>query len=573
MINNNNNNNNNSSLAMMKQAHAAAERQTKEWIRATLREVALQSLRQQWSLEPATTTTTTAIVRLPEHAVTVAQHHGRTVATAWQHALREMGQHTVAAWIDQVLGQSHAWYDAIQEQEEQQQQEQQQQQQQGQQQQEQGQQQQEQPTPNHSTTTTTNTTTTQPYITALGRLQQLGARNVLAPDDPNTDPMASSSSSSSSTAAAAAAVSAAIQGLDQSGRRGDTEWPPHAWPYIQHAAQRLPLRLASTRSASGENMDDDVVVVVVVNERRAKPNNNNNNNNNIDNNNNNNIDHNNDDNDEEYPTDLIAAKQEQRQAEELLIRRKRKGGRLKVPVLPPPLKRSSVPRVDPDPPRAPSNLTEQRMSYQEMKREWSETERQRLYHQCLHPERSNQDEEQPAAAAAAAGQNSPSEPDTTNKNETYNDDDDDHAPMCILLGPLRDTGRFHFWNQQLVDQANDDNATKPGTVRSERQQRLDKRRAIKERLGDHTEEKDYGATGRVRVSRILSTVDPAGNHWWDADLGYSTLEWIDPTTNRRELYFFSSVECILLDEDDSKSDVLTLAEDEPSLAADGSAVL
>jgi hypothetical protein len=127
-----------------------------------------------------------------------------------------------------------------------------------------------------------------------------------------------------------------------------------------------------------------------------------------------------------------------------------------------------------------------------------------------------------------------------------------------------------------------------------RRQRNQQRVSMRERLGDHCAiNADHGVGKRKRVSKILQTttassssslilststmerannnsnirqphqhqqqplVDspPSSEHWMDFDLGYCMLELVvDPSTGKRALFAFESLEIMALDEDDYSND-------------------
>jgi len=122
-----------------------------------------------------------------------------------------------------------------------------------------------------------------------------------------------------------------------------------------------------------------------------------------------------------------------------------------------------------------------------------------------------------------------------------------HSPSnettSMVLGALRDAGQFHYWNQRPIDQEDD-------TGKSAKKLLRNQRRAIRERLGDHREDKDDEDR---RVSRLIQTVDTSGLHWYDFDLGDCLLELNDPDTGNRRFYAFGSLEVMGLDEDSCHS--------------------
>jgi len=157
-------------------------------------------------------------------------------------------------------------------------------------------------------------------------------------------------------------------------------------------------------------------------------------------------------------------------------------------------------------------------------------------------------------------------------------------PPAVLLGALRDTGRFHHWIQSIVDRDRggadygsdaDEEIAAPSTRRHDKRAQ---RKSVKERLGGHVEVGDYGQGPRsgLKLSRVTRAVEGscAGGdvgdddsesrrrHWLHLDLGHCLFEWpakeledkYDYDSEQRmerKLYYFDSLEAILLDEDSS----------------------
>jgi hypothetical protein len=150
-----------------------------------------------------------------------------------------------------------------------------------------------------------------------------------------------------------------------------------------------------------------------------------------------------------------------------------------------------------------------------------------------------------------------------------NEDDNESGPApAILLGALSDVGRLHRWKQKAVDQYgnknNGDGDDDSNNKYTEKKRRRLQNDAVKERLGDHQEEtSDFLAGRRQRVSRVMRTCTSltkgvgsnhnaiASNSCFDFDMSDSWLEWIDPGTGDRTLYAFSSLEVMVLDQDDN----------------------
>jgi hypothetical protein len=144
-------------------------------------------------------------------------------------------------------------------------------------------------------------------------------------------------------------------------------------------------------------------------------------------------------------------------------------------------------------------------------------------------------------------------------------DDDESGPApLVMLGALSDVGRLHRWKQKEIDQhggnKNDDDHDDDNKYTEKKRRRL-RNDAVKERLGDHQEEtSDFLAGRRQRVSRVMRTCISTGgsdknanasNSCFDFDMSDSWLEWIDPGTGDRTLYAFSSLEVMVLDQDDA----------------------
>jgi hypothetical protein len=131
----------------------------------------------------------------------------------------------------------------------------------------------------------------------------------------------------------------------------------------------------------------------------------------------------------------------------------------------------------------------------------------------------------------------------------------DYEPRdACLLAPLINLGHTHYTRQLAVDN--------PTTnTWSKRQWQSAQHKAKKERLGLHNDYKDADGS----KSRVRRTVDASGMHWMDFDLGRTLLE-LGPE-NDKKLYWFDSVEVILLDEDtsDALDKVAEYSDDERKL--------
>jgi hypothetical protein len=159
-------------------------------------------------------------------------------------------------------------------------------------------------------------------------------------------------------------------------------------------------------------------------------------------------------------------------------------------------------------PRAPCDLTEAQLSFQNC---WTLQGRQQL-DACLHPV----------------------------------DDDETVEPRSFLLGVLQDLGHYHFQLQSKVDD-------KPVTSALTTKQRLRLQRSAKsERLGDHKPEEREDEVRRV--SRVSATTDTLNkSNWLDLHFSHCLLEYVADTgdgVRRRELLAFSSIEAMLLDENE-----------------------
>jgi len=247
-----------------------------------------------------------------------------------------------------------------------------------------------------------------------------------------------------------------------------------------------------------------------------------------------------------------------------LIERKRKYRRL----LPPPLpksKRSKRQRVDGTSSRpANSDAPVQTWSWShDVVGALSAEEREKLDRYVIkgldEEQQQDKDRDKGAAAASAAPP----------------------RPEAVLLGPLCDTGGFHAWYQSQFDRARRGPKKNSKYARTHRRNRL-----LRERLGGQKEVKKEIRESR-RVSRMVETIGDTdddqdgiedygdddqteGRHWLHLDLGPCLLEVImqrgsvpaaaaatgDGNTPKeekeeRKLYFFDSLEAMLLDEDAS----------------------
>ena len=104
------------------------------------------------------------------------------------------------------------------------------------------------------------------------------------------------------------------------------------------------------------------------------------------------------------------------------------------------------------------------------------------------------------------------------------------------LAPLLNLGYTHYSRQHIVD-------ARDTTSWSSRQLRSAQHRAKKERFGPHNAVKESEGT----KSKVRRTVDLGGNYWLDFDLGRTLLELGQEDDKR--LYWFETVEAMLLDED------------------------
>lgn len=117
-------------------------------------------------------------------------------------------------------------------------------------------------------------------------------------------------------------------------------------------------------------------------------------------------------------------------------------------------------------------------------------------------------------------------PESTKDNET--------PQMPVLLGALRDLGRFHFFLQLKPDQID------PSSMTDKQRRRLQKE-SWGIRLGDHQQIRDE--TRKSRMTRVVRCADKNGDWWMDLDLGHCFLQ------ANGTLYAFRSIELFLNDED------------------------
>lgn len=280
--------------------------------------------------------------------------------------------------------------------------------------------------------------------------------------------------------------------LQQAGHQNLTDWP-YDWKIIDEAVAQVPARLHNRTT-----VDADVTLI---------------------------------------PKSVWERQQAQQQGEScvtqdatkwLLNRKRKSAGRERLkprrrPIDESASERQRLERIKQDLPRPPSrgDGTAQ-LAMQDIRTNWSQSERQQL-DSYLH--------------------------DTVG-------DESDPAPS-VILGALSDVGRFHHWKQKEVDQDgdnNNDNDNDNDSNYTEKKRRRLQHDAVKERLGDHQEEtSDFLAGRRQRVSRVMRTctTDHDKSSCFDFDLSDSWLEGSDPVTGDKMLYAFSSLEVMVLDQDDN----------------------
>lgn len=486
-------------------AQAAAKDQVRGWIRAALRETALQALkvnlivRQQDGEANAKT-----IIDISEGAFKAAQGLCRRVAIKWGEKLLQAGHYQVATWIDDMVETEQATlffqkntadpsngvsWNALS-------------------------------TQNDPTSAAIFNESASPHrdaaaaglanadpaeatVTAWAELRRLGEYDPCAPDK-----------------AISLSMREAIAVLDRVGESNVSYWPADRWNFIQEAVSEIPARLHGstvTRRSDGEAAQLLKLAVDEPNEQIIA----------------------NSDNDQLGDARASNAPQHHSEAVQLLLDRKRKSSnkkrhnrpikRLRVTASP---ESSSAPT---EPPRAPSqddgtaNLHWERDIRAD--HNWS-SEQKTLFNACFHED-----------AKSSADWN------------------EEQERPCLLLGALRDIGRSHYFSQLLADFDDGVSAVREWT---DKQRRRRQREAVQVRLGDHRQIRDEAK--KARMSRVIRTIesvnkddDGSGRYWFDLDLGHCLLEDVDASTGRRTLFAFGSVELLLLDEnkDDDIPDMRT----------------
>lgn len=483
------------------EASKLAERTVKQWIRAVLREVALQALRDNLELvrggigtpehldgvgngDHPSSTTRRAILQLTNGALERAQELCRLVASRWSHKLKLHGLIQVCEWIQAVVDHEVDVLFYIPP----------------------NAQQIDNQRQRHPRRRPFPSTAPFPvarlqqraaqgsivescpsqYVTALARLQFLGRnpREELAPE-------------------------VAMRQIDDWAMHGQVDWP-YNWNILQRASDALEFRLHNFKRRN--RTDTELVLVPKSVAAALLP-----------------SSEEGDANDPNGPNDRPFT-----DAESFILRRKRKS-RHKIQqsaahtdvmgkdnddeeeVEP-----QAVPSKD-WPPRNASDLGECQWSAQDLL--LSPEDRVYLEKTYLHPEAP---------------------------------DSDSAKATSTLLGSLSEVGRFHHWQQQAVDQGPPTALAGNGPEHWRQQ-----RRSTNERMADHKVAQDV--RGAEQASKVIRAVDARGRHWMELDLGHCLWELPTDDdsdeaadTNphlpkQRKLYYFDSLEISLLDEDPKES--------------------
>ena len=508
---------------MMKDSADAAQAQVQTWIRAALRETALQAIkkrlnddddvvkhnhRQQQNdkiIAPAATTTT---MEITETTVTAAIDLCRRVAEKWSEKLQQAGHSVVAAWVQEIVEteaqtlfydknsskkpkaagfSSHHQAAAAA------------------------------PSRRNSSTrdkspsTTSDandaTTTTEATTTATvtwEKLRRLGDHDLLSPSFVETTTTTTTTTNSVDDSYSTC-IREAIQTLDEMGQQNDTYWPANQWHVIQQAAKDIPSRLHN--NAKKTNIATETIAEAA---------------------------------------DLLVedASQDSAETVQQLLNRKRKSSNKKRHYHPPNKRQQATSTTTTTPPvlaaiaeqPRPPSLDEgsMRWSWQQdilADKNWTPQEKQKL-NSYLHD------------------------------NDTSSSLSEKNEPVhssSLLLGALRDVGRFHHFTQLTLDY-DDDETTE---MLTDKQRRRRQRAAIQERLGDHdvvrsSKGDTYDAAKQARMSRVIPTIREnssggGGQYWFDLDLGHCALE-VAETGRDKTLHAFSSLELLLLDEDEDDDD-------------------
>jgi hypothetical protein len=493
--------------SLLEQASAAAKRHVQGWIRAALREVALQALR--WHVEHGGTEEETRVV-ITGDAVAACQQFCRTVGAKWAEKLRLGNRDGAAEWVDEIVASetdclffnAPSTDDSAEIEQE-------------------GTEGTTEPLGNnnsieesldtHDTTLGERTDGVESKrispLTTWAKLKRIGEHDILSENQELTT------------------IEDAILYLDKLGENNETFWSPNQWPAIQQAAALIPQRLHGMTVT--ERRPDETAELLLSNGSAPAA-----------------------DGASENRTDAL----------QLLLDRKRKSSHKKRHNKP---RGDKAPRIQhapemlfDDTPRPPSRLpSSMQISRDEIMNHWTKTEKKQL-DQMLH----------------SAG------PVATNDDAVGNS-----ATPSLMLGALRNIGRFQYFNQLSADSSPTESAaSRHGAVNDDdRHRRRQQKDAALARLGDHVpvREASNGNSSRSsseakksRVTWVARTVQPhdrtaperGGRCWFDFDLGHCTMEGIGPD-GRRTLYSFRSVEVMLLDED--PPDNSTGATMEPAFSA------
>jgi len=499
---------------VLRVAQEAARSQVRTWIRAVLRETALQAVQccltvvsqhqhannNQRSDGETQEDGTVAVIEVALDTVAQAQDVCRRVAHKWAVQLREAGHHAVAGWVDEIVeAEGGTLYqeertpkDAAQTS---------------------GEESSESVPASSSADAAAAATTTEklraesdtsitpalpsppeedasasPSVTTCtvwAKLRRMGKRDILSAAD--DVPVVSQDSVLQDT----------IQRLDQLGAQNATYWPANQWSIIQDAAAEIPNRLYS--NVPSERSQDEAAML------------------------------------KQSQGTLSQSEGEYPEALQLFLARKRKGK--KQP------SSDNKPRVEKrarrtetteaaamfiETPRPPSQEKDHlRFSW---KRDiladgvWSSEEKAQL-DALLHDNHTN----------------------------NVSPPDEPSPPTSLLLGALLDLGRFTYFHQLPADF---DDGIAMLDQWTPKQRRRRQHEAIQMRLGDHTKVRDDDSKmAKKRMSRVARTVDdsrPEERRWLDLDLGHCLLERVDAESGHRTLYAFGSLEVFLLDLDEAE---------------------